>query len=290
MIVILGFIVVIGAVLGGFSWAGGHVGALIHPSEVFTIGGASLGALIIMSPRKVLVDLGKGLLGVFKGSPYGKEMYREMFQVSYDMLRTARRNGTLVLEAHINDPHHSEIINRYPRFAKDHHAVDFLCGGLGPLVEGAPPERIADLLETQLNVLSEEHHAPIDVLSKTADALPGFGIVAAVLGIVITMGAIDGPVEEVGHKVGAALVGTFLGILMSYGFLAPLAARMEFQGHSELTFFRTISIIVREFAKGSSPKSALECARRGIGREHRPEFAELEKLFKEMDATVPIAA
>lgn len=290
MIVLLGFIVVIGAVLGGFTWAGGHIGALIHPSEVFTIGGASLGALLVMSPRKVLIDLAKGLLGTIKGSAYGKVMYREMFQVSYDLLRTARRSGTLVLESHINLPNESEIIKRYPIFAANHHAVDFLCGGLGPLVEGAPPERVAELLEIQLKVLSDEHHAPIDVLTKTADALPGFGIVAAVLGIVITMGAIDGPVEEVGHKVGAALVGTFLGILMSYGFLAPLAARMEFMGHTELTFFRAIATIIREFSKGASPKAALESARRGVETEYRPDFAELETLFKQMDASVPIAA
>lgn len=290
MIVLLGFIVVIGAVLGGFSWAGGHIGALIHPSEVFTIGGASLGAMLVMSPRKVLIDLAKGLLGTIKGTPYNKDMYHEMFQVSYDLLRTARRSGTLILESHVNEPHHSDIFKRYPKFAGNHHAVDFLCGGLSSLVEGAPPERIAELLEIQLKVLSDEHHAPIDVLQKTADALPGFGIVAAVLGIVITMGAIDGPVEEVGHKVGAALVGTFLGILASYGFLAPLAARMEFQGHTELTFFRSMATVIREFAKGCSPKSALESARRGIGTEYRPQFAELEALFKEMDATVPIAA
>lgn len=286
MIPILGFIVVIGCVLGGFTWAGGHIGALIHPSEVLTIGGASLGALIVMSPKKVLVDLMKGIVSCIKGSPYGPTMYRDLFRVTYDLLRIARRDGLLVLEPHVSDPHSSEVINKYPKFAKDHHAVEFLCGGLTPLVEGTiTPDQVPMLLEAELRVLEEEHHAPMGVLSKTADALPGFGIVAAVLGIVITMGAIDGPVEEIGHKVGAALVGTFLGILLSYGFFGPLAARMEFLGAAEMAFFRTISTIITGFANDCSPKVAIEQARRGVGTEVRPTRAELDEIFKEVDAS-----
>jgi chemotaxis protein MotA len=284
MTVIIGYIVVMGAILGGFTMAGGHIHALIHPSEFVTIGGASLGTMIVMSPTKVLVDLVKGVLKAIKGSPYDKLMYRELFKLSYDLLRMARRDGILVLERHVNEPHSSEVINKYPRLAGDHHAMDFLCGGLAPVVEGATPEQTAALLEAELKVLEEEHHAPLTVLTKAGDALPGFGIVAAVLGIVITMGAIAGPVEEVGHKVGSALVGTFLGILLSYGFFGPLTTRMEFLGHSEAVFFRTMASIIIAFANGNPPKVAVEQARRGVNTENRPKRAELDELFKEADA------
>jgi chemotaxis protein MotA len=168
--------------------------------------------------------------------------------------------------------------------AKDHHAIAFLCDGLSPIIEGiVRPEDMPALLEGELKVIENEHHDPINVLTKTADGLPGFGIVAAVLGIVITMGAIDGPVEEIGHKVGAALVGTFLGILMSYGFFGPLAARMEFLGAAEMAFFRTITTVILAFVNDVPPKVAIEQARRGVGTEVRPTREELDQLFKEVE-------
>lgn len=285
MIVFVGLLLVFGAVMAGFTIAGGHVHALIHPSELLTIGGASLGAMIMMSPKKVLVDLFKGIMAAVKGSPYDKAMYRELFKMTYDLLRLARKDGLLALDSHVNNPHESPIIARYPRVAKNHHAVEFLCGGLAPIVENTvTPEQLPALLEAEMKVIEEEHHAPMSVLQKTADALPGFGIVAAVLGIVITMGAINGPVEEVGHKVGAALVGTFLGILLSYGFFGPLAARMEFIGASELAFFRTIASMVTAFANDCPPKVAIEQARRGVGTEVRPDRTDLNAIFSEVEA------
>lgn len=285
MIVIVGCMVVMGCVLAGFTLSGGHIGALIHPAEILTIGGAALGALIMMSPKKVLGDLVRGLMQVLKGSPFSKDSYRELFGVLYDLLSVARRDGLLGLESHISDPHQSPIFNKYPRIGRNHHVVDFICGALSPVIEGtANAEQLALLLETELKVLEEEHHAPVGVLTKTADALPGFGIVAAVLGIVITMGAIDGPVEEIGHKVGAALVGTFLGILASYGFFGPLAGRMEFQGAAELAFFRTIAAAVLGSVRDLPPKVAIEQARRGVSSEMRPTRQELDELFKSAEA------
>jgi chemotaxis protein MotA len=285
MIVIIASIVVIGSVLGGFTMAGGHVGALIHPSEIVTIGGAALGALIMMSPKKVLMDLIKGVVGALKGTPYNRAAYTELFKLSYELLRVARRDGLLALEPHLNDPHSSKIFEKYPRLAKNHHVIEFICDGFAPVIEGsADAEQIRNLLDAELHIIEEEHHAAVGALQKTADALPGFGIVAAVLGIVITMGAIDGPVHEIGHKVGAALVGTFLGILLSYGFFAPLAGRMEFLGAAELGFFRTISAIILGLVQDATPKVALEQARRGVGTEYRPKRADLEKLFKEVDS------
>lgn len=286
MIVIVGFIVVIGAVLGGFSMAGGHAGALIHPSEIVTIGGASLGALIVMSTKKVLVDLFKGVLQAIKGSPFNKKMYNETFCLMYELMKTSRKDGLLAIESHVSNPHESTIFAKYPMVLKNHHVCDFIAGGFSLLVEGTVrKELLPELFDAELHVIEEEHHMPTAALSKTADGLPGFGIVAAVLGIVITMGAIDGPVEEIGHKVGAALVGTFLGILLSYGFFGPLAARMEILGAQELAFFRVITTMILAFANELPPKVALEKARRSVGSEMRPTREEMEELFKQVDAS-----
>ena len=286
MIVIVGCIIVVGGVIGGFIMAGGHIGALVQPSEFVVLGGASIGALVVMSPIKVIKDLMKGVLGAVKGSPFGKAMYGDLFRVMYDLLRTARREGLLGLEVHVSHPHESTIFNKYPKIAANHHTTDFICSGLIPLVEGtARKEQLPGLFAQDIKIMEDEHHKPMVALMKTADALPGFGIVAAVLGIVVTMGHIDGPPAEVGHHVGAALVGTFLGILASYGFFAPLAARMEILGSDELTFFRTIATIITGFANDLPPKVAIDQARRGVGTEFRPTREELEEIFKEVDAS-----
>jgi len=286
MIVIVGLLVVFGAVLTGFTMAGGHVGALIHPSEIVTIGGAAMGALIVMSPKKVLVDLFRGVLQCVKGTPYNKPAYEELFKAIYDLLRLARREGLMSLESHVAQPHESKLINKYPRVANNHHVTEFICGALSPVIEGTvKPDQLPGMLEGEIRLLEEEHHGPMGVLSKTADALPGFGIVAAVLGIVITMGAIDGPVEEIGEKVGAALVGTFLGILLSYGLFAPLAVRMEFLGACEISFFRTIAVAIQGFINDLPAKVAIEQARRGVAAEMRPNRERLDELFKEVEAT-----
>lgn len=284
MVVIVGCIVVIACVLGGFTISGGHVGALIHPAEILTIGGACLGAMIVMAPVKVLKDMMKGIVQALKGSPYSKTTYEELFKALYELFRLARRQGMLALEAHMADPHESSIFKKYPSLAHNHHATEFIAGLLNPIIEGSVrPERLPELAEAEFRALEEEHHAPISVLSKTADALPGFGIVAAVLGIVITMGHIDGPVEEIGHKVGAALVGTFLGILMSYGFVAPLVVKLEFLGHAEMSYLRAASSAIQGFVNDLPPKVAIEVARRGLISEVRPGQKELEELLKSVE-------
>lgn len=283
MFVIVGFIVVIASVLGGFAMAGGHMHSLVHPSELVTIGGAALGALIVMSPVKVLKDLVHGILACLKGSPYNKRAYEDLFKAMYELLKMARYNGLLALESHLSDPHNSSILSKYSSLEKNHHAMKFICGSLAMVVDGSvTPDQLPELMDAEINAMEVEHHGPLNVLSKTADGLPGFGIVAAVMGIVITMGAIDGPVEEIGHKVGAALVGTFLGILLSYGFFAPLTVQMEFLGAAELAYFRTIASIVQGFAGTKSPKVVIEQARRGTSSEVRPEQAELEAALREL--------
>jgi chemotaxis protein MotA len=285
MVVIAGCILVLACVLGGFTLSGGHVGALIHPAEILTIGGAALGAMVVMAPVKVLKDLMKGILQTLKGSPFSKKSYNELFQAMYEFFRLARREGLLALEPHLNDPHHSTILQKYPTVHRNHHVVEFICGSIAPVMDGSvTPQQLPGLLDAELKAMEEEHHAPISVLAKTADALPGFGIVAAVLGIVITMGAIDGPVTEIGHKVGAALVGTFLGILLSYGFFGPLVTKMEFMGISEMAYFKAIATMVQGFADNQPPKIVLEIARRGLSNDVRPTQAELEALLKAIDA------
>lgn len=284
MFVIIGYIVVIGSVLGGFAMAGGQVGALIHPSEIVTIGGAALGAALVMAPKKVLIDLIKGVLACFKGSPFNKKAYQELLACMYELFRVARINGMLALEPHLSNPHDSDIFHKYPTVHKNHHACEFICGLMTPVMDGSvSPDKLPHLAEMEIKIMEEEHHAPMDVLAKTADGLPGFGIVAAVLGIVITMAHIDGPVEEIGHSVGAALVGTFLGILMSYGFLAPLTVTMDHQGKAESMYFRTIAAVIQGFVDNLPPKSCIEMATRGLGREVRPSTEELDNIFKSVE-------
>jgi chemotaxis protein MotA len=283
MIVIIGVIIVLGSVIGGFMMAGGHVGALIQVSEFVVICGSATGALVIMSPKKVLIDMVRQIIGTLKGAPYSKLAYEELFKALYELFMLGRRNGMIALEEHVMTPDTSSIFTKYPTFLKNHHGVELLCGGLRPIIDGkVKPDQLKMLLDVELETLEDEHHKPISVLTKAADAMPGFGIVAAVLGIVITMGSIAGPIEEIGHHVAAALVGTFLGILISYGFLNPLAVNMEFVGSAEMAYAKCIVSSVVGFANGMAPVMAVEIARRGLSSEIKPGAEELEAMLKSL--------
>jgi chemotaxis protein MotA len=280
VVVIAGGALVLGAVLIGFTMAGGSVGSLIHVSEFITIGGAAMGALIMMSPKKVLKDLLRGVMQTVKGSPYGKPTCVELFGLLYAIARLVRQEGLLALDAHVTNPEESTLFKQFPKLFQNHHARAFICDALALIIDGTvETEQLTQWLEEEIKVIEREHHAAVGALSKTADALPGFGIVAAVLGIVVTMQAIGGPVDEIGFKVGAALVGTFLGILLAYGFFAPLAGRMEALGEEEMLFFRAIAVAVVAINDGASPKDVVTRARRVIGTECRPNQAELKELF-----------
>lgn len=288
MIIIFGALIVLGSVMGGFLMAGGHFGALLHLSELIIIGGAALGAIIIMSPRKVLIDLIHGLIGTLKGTPYNRAAYEELFKALYELFMLGRRNGMVALEEHVMNPAGSDVLKRYPQFLANRTAVEFLCNGLRPLVDGkVKPDQLRHLFELELDRLEEESHAPVGVLTKAADAMPGFGIVAAVLGIVITMASIAGPIEQIGEKVAVALVGTFLGIFISYGFMNPLAVNMEFVNAARLSYLRCISACVVSFANGLAPIMAVEVGRRGLGDELRPTADELEQMLKPLSAAKP---
>jgi chemotaxis protein MotA len=281
MIIIIGSIIVLVSVIGGFMMAGGHPGSLIQVAEFVVICGAAGGALIIMSPKKVLLDLVHQITAALKGAPHSKGAYEELFKALYELFMLARRNGMIALEEHVTNPESSAILARYPAFQSNKAAVDLLCGALRPIIDGkVKPDQLKMLLDIQLESMETEHHKPISVLTKAADAMPGFGIVAAVLGIVVTMGSIAGPIEEIGHHVAAALVGTFLGILISYGFLNPLAVNMEFVGEAEMAYSRCIAASVVGFANGMAPIMAVEMARRGLESDMRPSADELEALLK----------
>ena len=284
MIIFIGIAIVFATVLGGFLMAGGHIGALMHLSEFIVIGGAALGALVIMAPKKVLIDLVKLLLLAIKGAPYNRVSYQELLKALYELFLLGRRNGMIALEEHVLNPQASSIFQKYPTFIRNHHAVEFLCGGLRPVIDGKiKPDQLKVLLDVEMESMEVEHHAPISVLTKAADAMPGFGIVAAVLGIVITMAAISGPIEEIGHKVAAALVGTFLGIFISYGFMNPLAVNMEFICAMEMAYTRCIAASIIGFANGMAPLMAVEVARRGLASDVRPTADDLEAMLKALN-------
>jgi chemotaxis protein MotA len=281
MIIIVGILIVVICVFGGFVFGGGHLLVLIHPNELIIIGGGALGALVIMSPRKVLIDIVRGLATCMKGAPHNRAAYEELFKVLYELFQTGRRKGMIALEEHVLDPVNSSIFKKYPLFMDNKDAVEFLCGSLRPIIDGkVKPEQLRLLLDTEIEQLEVESHAPINVLAKTADSMPGFGIVAAVLGIIITMASISGPVEEIGIEVAAALVGTFLGILLAYGFLNPLATNLEFVTSAELEYIRCIAACVLGYAGGMAPITAVELGRRGLSSELRPSPDEMEEMFK----------
>ncbi len=285
MIIIIGCIVVTVCVFGGFMLEGGKMEVIIHAAvnEMMIIAGGALGSMVIMAPKKILLDIGKNLMGCLKGSPYSRASYEDLLKVLYELFLLGRRNGMIALEEHVSDPAKSTLFKKYPKFSGNHHAVEFLCGALRPIIDGKiKPDQLRMLLDVQMDRAESEHHAPVSVLQKTGDAMPGFGIVAAVLGIVITMASISGPVEMIGEHVAAALVGTFLGILLAYGFMGPLATNMEFFGAAEMDYTRCIAACVTGFANGMAPVTAVELGRRGLSSEFRPSSEELETMFKAM--------
>ena len=277
MFAIIGTLVVIGAIVGGYLMEHGNLMVLVQPAELVIIGGAALGTLLIANPLPIVIGVFTGLIGVLKGSPYDKTTYLEALKMMNDLFMTARKNGMGRLEADIEDPQKSTILSKYPKFLKNHHAVSFICDTLRMSISGGVPAFDLDqMMEADMEVHHHEASLPIAALSTVADALPGLGIVAAVLGVVITMGAIGGPPEEIGHKVAAALVGTFLGILLCYGFLGPLAANLTKMSDAESEYLKVLRQGVIAFIKGSAPILAVEFARRSIPGHVRPSFKELE--------------
>ncbi|MEA3296493.1 MAG: flagellar motor stator protein MotA [candidate division Zixibacteria bacterium] len=277
MFIIIGAFVVIGSVLGGFMWHGGQVLALNQPNEVLIIGGAAIGSLLISTPFSTIKKMTSQALGTLGGG-LSKKDYLDLLVMMFEIFNVARRDGLVGLENHIEHPEESDIIQRYPKFLKNHEALTFFADTMRVIITGAvQPHDLDDLMENDIDALHEEEEAPSNALNNTADSLPGLGIVAAVLGVVITMAHIDGPPEEIGHNVASALVGTFLGILGCYGFVGPLAASMKHRVSENKQYLVCMKGALLAFNKGVAGVIAVEFARRGIASEVRPGFLELEE-------------
>ncbi|MBS1834992.1 MAG: flagellar motor stator protein MotA [Acidobacteria bacterium] len=281
MFVIVGILVVIGGIIGGYLMEHGQLAVLWQPAEVVIIGGAALGTLLIANPLPTVIALFKSVLGALKASPYNQKFYLDTLKMLNDLFMHARKNGMVKLEADVEDPDKSPIFTKYPAFLKNHHAVHFVCDTLRMAISGGVGTfEIDQMMEMDMESHHHEAGVPVAALNTVADALPGLGIVAAVLGIVITMGALGGPPEEIGHKVGAALVGTFLGILMCYGFLGPIASYLTKMNDAEGEYYKVLRMAVISFIKGAAPILAVETARRMIPSHERPSFKEMEKACK----------
>ncbi|MDV3469737.1 flagellar motor stator protein MotA [Stenotrophomonas sp. C3(2023)] len=281
MLIIIGFLVVIASVVGGYLGAHGKLAVLWQPYEVVIIGGAALGAFLVGTPMKVVKDTLKATLGVFKGPQYKRQDYLDVLSLIYELLNKARREGFMALEDHVERPAESPIFANYPKVQADHHLVDFITDCLRLMIgSNIEPHELEPLLELELDKHHAEALAPSQVLTKVADGLPGFGIVAAVLGIVVTMGSIGGDIVEVGGHVAAALVGTFLGILLGYGFVGPLAAALEARADQDSRVFEAVKTALLACLRGYNPKIALEFARKTLPTEVRPAFADFEQHLK----------
>jgi chemotaxis protein MotA len=285
MIVFIGLIVMCGGIVWGFTHGGGKLGDLFHIGEIVTILSVAVGSMIIMSPLKVLIQAIKLAIGVLKGAPFKKSDFEDVLKVMYELFVLGRRNGMIALEEHVMNPAASSLFKKYPSFHNNHSALEFFCDGLRPIVDGRiKPDQLAPLMEKSLESIKHEKHTVPLVVSKVADALPGIGIVAAVLGIVLTMGAISGDVSLVGQKIGAALTGTLLGVFLCYGIVGPIATNMEFYNHGEMTYLNCIKEAVVAFANGLPPLVAVEVGRRVLEEDMRPNAADLESMLKTLGA------
>jgi chemotaxis protein MotA len=288
MFAIIGALIVLGAVLGGFLMEKGPLLVLIQPSELLIIGGAAMGTLLIANPVHILKGIVGGLTGALGKSAYGKDAYLATLKMLYDLLNKARRLGMLGIEADIENPPESQIFQANPSFLKHHHHRDFVCDTMRTAITGGVECFDMDqMMERDIEVHHHEAMQPITALTTMADSLPGLGIVAAVLGVVITMGALDGPPAEIGHKVAAALVGTFLGILLCYGFVGPLGASMSKTVDDENAYLQVLRTVMMSSIKGQPPVLAVEAGRRAIPAHARPSFAEMEAACRGEQAAAP---
>ena len=281
MFSIIGIVVVIGAILGGYLMEHGKVEVLLQPAELIIIGGAALGTILIANPLPVIIALFKGVLGILGGGKYNKNRYLETLKMLNELFSRGRKGGISSLEPDVEEPEKSELFNKYPDLAKDHHVLDFICDTLRMAMTGTVSHFDLDqMIELDLEVHHNEVSTPVNALTTVADALPGLGIVAAVLGVVITMGSLGGPPAEIGHKVAAALVGTFLGILLCYGFLSPIAGNMNKANDAEAQYYNCLRTGLIAFIRGAAPILAVEFSRRSIPAAVRPSFKEMEEACR----------
>jgi chemotaxis protein MotA len=281
MFAIIGIVIVIGAVIGGFLMEKGHIAVLVQPAELLILVGAAAGTLLIANPMHIIKGVLGGLMGVLKGSHFTKARYLSTLKMMYQFLNKVRKEGLLSVEMDVEKPKESSIFKNYPEFLADHHSSQFLCDTLRTAITGGvEPFDMDQMMELDMEVHHHASVAPVDALTTVADALPGLGIVAAVLGVVITMGALGGPPDEIGEKVAAALVGTFLGILLCYGVVGPLSSSMRKGADDHNEYLHVLRVMMLAFLKGSAPMIAIEMGRRAIPAHSRPTFDEMEKGCK----------
>jgi chemotaxis protein MotA len=281
MFVIIGLVIVLGSIILGYTMHGGQIGVLMQVTEFIIIGGSAFGSVLIGNPFSVVKQTLQATMGLMKGNPYKQEVYIELLQMLYDFFMLARREGLVALDQHVENPHESSFFSQYPFLAHHHHALDFLADTMRVVITGSTSSYdLADMMDIDLQASHEECRKPTEVMQKLGDSMPGFGIVAAVLGVVITMGAIGGDPKEIGHSVAAALVGTFLGVLLAYGVFNPISTAMEAQVKCEASYMNCIKCALLSFSRGDAPLTAAEFARRNIEPVVRPTFMDMEAKLK----------
>jgi len=285
MFSIVGILVVFGSVVAGYLMEKGKLAVLMQPAELVVIGGAAIGTVLVANPIHILKKMIAGVIGVLKGSPFSKKRYVDTLKMMFELFAKSRKEGAIAIESDVEEPEKSPTFSKYPDFLKDHHVRDFVCDTMRMAITGGVGAFDLDqMMELDLEVHHHSATQPIQALNTMADALPGLGIVAAVLGVVITMGALGGPPEEIGKKVAAALVGTFLGILLCYGMVGPLASNMGKIVDEEHNYYHVLRVAMLAFIKGTPPIMAVEMGRRAIPEHARPGFAEVEKACREKSA------
>ncbi len=281
MQLIVGFVIVFGSILGGYTMHHGQIGVLLQWSEFIIIGGAAIGAFVVANPVSVIKGSVARMTGLLKPDPYTAKTYSDLLQMIYEIMQIAARDGLVGLDQHIEDPEKSAVFKKYPFFLSNHHAVAFFTDTLKSLSSGAIEDHhLADVLDADLEKHHHEEKLVPAAITQMGDAMPGFGIVAAVLGVVITMGAIGGSASVIGEKVAAALVGTFLGILLAYGVIGPIVSAINSRIESEHAYLGVLRAALLAFARGDAPKQTAEAARRSLEPHVRPSFSDLEALMK----------
>jgi chemotaxis protein MotA len=281
MFVIVGLVVVLASIVIGFVMVGGDLVSLIQPNEYVVIVGSVIGSLLVANPLPTFIRIIKGMIGTLKGPSVKKSDYLELLRMLYEIFQFAKREGLIALEQHVENPESSTIFSKYPTFLANHHAVEFLCDTLKLLLSGGVPAHdLDDLMDGDLEALHAYESAPGASLQVAADAFPGVGIVAAVLGIIITMASINQGAEVVGHHVGSALVGTFTGILLSYCIVGPICQLMSTYANNDTKYIAVIKASILAYAKGVPSNVAIEFGRRVIDPDSRPTFKETEEASK----------
>lgn len=291
MLSIIGIFLVFACIVAGFLMENGKLGVLLQPAELLIIAGAASGTVLAANPLHILKSILARLSGVWRKAEFPKQSYIETLKMLFDLLAKSRKGGAIAIENDIEEPEKSAIFSRYPQFMGNHHARNFVCDTLRMAITGGVnPFDLEQMMDLDIEVHQRSSHQPVQALTTVADALPGLGIVAAVLGVVVTMGALGGPPEEIGRKVAAALTGTFLGILLCYGVVGPLASNISKRVDEEHAYYFVLRVVLMAFIKGTSPIQAVEIGRRAIPEYCRPSFAEVEKACRHKVVEIPAEA